>query len=126
MDPVQDQSLPADRTGFSIVRSSGRIHALIGDELDVYWISRLGSELAGAIEYGSGEELVVDLRETVFIDSSALRFLLELERRSKGDGFDYTILIGDGQVRKLLETTGVMSKLPVRALDGEHPFPSSA
>ena len=51
--------------------------------------------------------VVIDLSGLTFIDSSGLRMILELESQSRRDGFDLSFIRGQGQVRDVLELTGV-------------------
>jgi anti-anti-sigma factor len=61
------------------------------------------AQLAG----GGTRELVIDLTGLTFIDSSAIRALLDARRRASEDSLDlYMTLPPGGQVRKVLDLTG--------------------
>lgn len=51
--------------------------------------------------------LVIDLAGLTFIDSSAIRALLDAHRRASEDGFErHVTLPPEGQVRRVLDLTG--------------------
>ena len=80
-------------------------------EFDLACRERYEAEVARIGENGV-RELVIDLAGLTFLDSSAIRMLLQTRRSSDGDGFDlFVILPEDGQVRKVLDLTGVVSAL---------------
>jgi anti-anti-sigma factor len=57
-------------------------------------------------------ELVIDLSGLTFLDSSGIRMLLGTRRSADQDGFDLFVTPPEnGQVRKVLELTGVESIL---------------
>jgi anti-anti-sigma factor len=51
--------------------------------------------------------IVLDLRALTFIDSSGLRLLLRLDAQARADGVAFSIIAGDGPVRRLLELTSL-------------------
>jgi len=60
------------------------------------------------------DHLVVDLRHAEFIDSTGLKQLLELEARSRQDGFRLWVVASSHEtVRRVLRTTGVDRMLPL-------------
>ena len=50
-------------------------------------------------------QVVLDLRELTFIDSSGLSLLLRLDAEARANGFSFAITEGDGPVRRLLQLT---------------------
>jgi anti-sigma B factor antagonist len=98
----------------SIVRVSG--------EFDMSAAEHLRDRLS-FVDPGDAAELVLDLRETTFIDSSGVGVIVELWNQSREDGFDFSVLPADG-VRQLLELTGLTGSLPiienVPSSDGSH------
>jgi anti-anti-sigma factor len=55
----------------------------------------------------SARTLVIDLTELTFIDSSAIRALLDARARVSGDSLDLRFALpAGGQVRKVLDLTG--------------------
>ena len=60
------------------------------------------------------EEIVVDLAELCFIDSHGLRLLIGAWTRSRQAGHRFRVALGDaGQVRRVIEATGLHQVLPI-------------
>jgi anti-sigma B factor antagonist len=57
--------------------------------------------------------VVVDLTECDFIDSSGLRVLLAGAMRAESEGGRLVLVAPEPNIRRVLELTGVESKLPV-------------
>jgi anti-anti-sigma factor len=60
----------------------------------------------------SGEDLVLDLREVGFMDTSGLRYVLELVDRSSRGGFALRLVRGPTAVQRVFEVSGVEPRLP--------------
>jgi anti-sigma B factor antagonist len=56
---------------------------------------------------------LLDLRGLEFIDSTGLRMLVQIDTKARQDGFDFALLCGDGQVRRVLRETGLDGMLPL-------------
>jgi anti-sigma B factor antagonist len=67
----------------------------------------------GRVLDGHTDRFVLDLRGLEFIDSTGLRMLVQINNRSEGDGFDFTLLCRDGKVREVLRLTGLDGVLPL-------------
>jgi anti-anti-sigma factor len=81
--------------------------ALVGEH-DAYSAQRLESELALLID--SGRRIVVDLRDTVFIDSTTLSVLLVARRRAEQASLGFALVLHERdytQVHQLLDLTGL-------------------
>jgi anti-sigma B factor antagonist len=72
------------------------------------------------------EALVLDLRGLTFMDSTGLRVLVSVQNLASKDGFDYTVLCGDGLVRRVLHETGLDGVLPLVNPEGAVPPSDSA
>jgi len=59
-----------------------------------------------------GEDLVLDLREVGFMDTSGLRYVLELNERAARDGFDLRVVRGPRAVQRVFEVSGLEPRLP--------------
>ena len=59
-----------------------------------------------------GEDLVLDLREVGFMDTSGLRYVLELNERASRDGFDLRVVKGPRAVQRVFEVSGLEPRLP--------------
>jgi anti-sigma B factor antagonist len=51
--------------------------------------------------------VVLDLRGLTFIDSSGLRWIIDLWKRSQDDGFDLTIVRGSPSIARVFELAGL-------------------
>jgi anti-anti-sigma factor len=81
--------------------------ALVGEH-DAYSAWRLDQELTVLLD--KGRRIVVDLRETAFIDSTTLSVLLGARRRAKQSSLGFALLLPDRhhtQVHQILELTGL-------------------
>lgn len=65
--------------------------------------------------------MVLDLRGLTFIDSSGLRSIIDLWRRSQEDGFDLTIVRGRPSIAQIFELVGLDGVLPT--VDDHSPLP---
>lgn len=77
-------------------------------------------ELRSALDEQT-KTLVLDLGALNFIDSTGLRMLVSLEAGSRQDGFDFTVLCGEGEVRRVLRLSGVDALLPLISPSGRVP-----
>lgn len=87
--------------------------ALVGEH-DAYSAGRLEGELAVLLD--EGLRVVVDLRETEFIDSSTLGTLLAARRGAEHAGLGFTVVLPQGnytQVNQLLDLTGLASAFAI-------------
>lgn len=73
-------------------------------ELDLGTVPALEREVQELRERGV-KQIVLDLREITFMDSSGLSLLLRLDAEARSNGFSFAIVEGDGPVRRLLELT---------------------
>ena len=80
-------------------------------ELDVASSAALEDELS---RVGS-PAVILDLRELEFIDSTALGILVKTHQRMREAGEQLAVIEGDGQVKRLLELTGLDQQLTIVA-----------
>ena len=69
-------------------------------------------------EGGSGlgfRRIALDLRDVTFLDSSGVRLVLELLESSRAAGWQFAVIEGPAAVQRILEVTGVQSRLPLIA-----------
>jgi anti-sigma B factor antagonist len=62
-------------------------------------------------EQGGPAQIVVDLREVTFMDSSGLRVLLTAHRRARDEERDFAIVKGSDAVARLFDVTGLTDRL---------------
>jgi anti-anti-sigma factor len=87
--------------------------ALVGEH-DTYSAGRLEGELGVLVE--EGVRIVVDLRDTEFIDSTTLATLLAARRRAEKADLGFTFVLPKRnytEVNQLLEVTGLGSTLAI-------------
>jgi anti-anti-sigma factor len=88
----------------------GAVHVVrVSGEFDISACGRFRD----ASEHPEAELLVVDLRETTFLDSSALSELIRLHRRTDGWGSRLAILRPRGQADRIFKLTGIDGHLPL-------------
>jgi anti-sigma B factor antagonist len=99
---------PIDFQAFRVIaRPDGDgVRLLARGELDLGTVPAVEREVEELCARGV-REIVLDLHELAFIDSSGLNLLLRLNARSRADGFRFAIVEGDGPVRRLLELTNL-------------------
>lgn len=95
------EQLPA---GGGLVRISG--------ELDLATVSQLERIVDGT---SLNAPLVIDLSECSFLDSSAVRTLLETGTKAEQAGGHLSLVAPDQAIRRILEIAGVDTVLPVHA-----------
>jgi anti-anti-sigma factor len=85
---------------------------VIGGELDL----ASGPEFEQALEEiarSPVEQLVIDLRELDFMDSTGLSIIVKVHQRFDDDGREVCLVRGPAQVQRLLDLTGVADRLRV-------------
>jgi anti-anti-sigma factor len=103
-----------DPTGFSISTSAhgNRMVVLVRGELDLATAPDLDEVVNEGLD--AGREVVVDLRELVFMDSSGLRVLVRAHARVNGDNrFSIVRPPPGGPIAKILAIAGIDSQLNV-------------
>ena len=63
-------------------------------------------------ELNQGDALVLDLRGVAFMDTSGLRYVLELAQRSAREEFALRVVRGPRAVQRVFEISGVEGRLP--------------
>jgi anti-sigma B factor antagonist len=99
-------------TGFSITTSErgGRVIVLIRGELDLATAPELETAIGESVD--AGHDVVVDLRELEFMDSSGLRVLVSAHKRAQsGPRFQIVRPPAGGPVAKILGIAGVEGEL---------------
>ena len=86
--------------------------ALVGEH-DAYSSERLENEFGVLLEEGRG--IVVDLRDTSFIDSTTLSVLLGARRRAEQSSLGFVLTLPDEhtQVHHILDLTGLGSSFAI-------------
>jgi anti-sigma B factor antagonist len=90
-------------------RVGTRIELSLAGELDLVSAPQLESELT-AVESPEAGEVLIDLAEVQFIDSTGLRVLLGAAKRADASGQKLLVRHVRGQARRLFEIAGVMGQ----------------
>lgn len=91
-------------------------------DVDLATVGRLREQVDELI--GAGFlRVVLDLRGVTFLDSTGLRLVLELYRRSRADGWDLLIIEGPADVQRVFDVTGLRPLLPLAEADGGEAAP---
>ncbi|MBA2337973.1 MAG: STAS domain-containing protein [Acidimicrobiia bacterium] len=80
-------------------------------EIDLATVPDVEQGLAEAID--SGGDVILDLSEVGFMDSTGLRAILAAEKRLAADGHRLALVVTDGPVHRLLEVTALESHFPL-------------
>jgi anti-sigma B factor antagonist len=96
----------------------------LAGEFDLGCEERFQAELDSALD-GHVGTFLLDLRDLTFIDSTGLEMLLQIDALARSDGFDFAVLCGNGQVRRVFEQTGLDGVLPLIDHPGQVPASGS-
>jgi anti-anti-sigma factor len=103
----------------------GVVVSLFG-ELDLATVDQLQHELDRLAVAGRMCELVIDLRELDFLDSTGLRLLLQLHSHCQADGCSLGLVPGGRPIQKLFAVTGTDAHFAfIAPPDGEVPRAAS-
>jgi anti-anti-sigma factor len=92
-------------------RDARRARLVLGGELDMN--ARFQAEQAlDRLLASPVEQLVVDLGEVTFVDSTGMGLLLEVHDRARSEGFRLRLLPGPDEVHRVFELAGVADVLP--------------
>ena len=81
-------------------------------DLDLDTAHRVESALTGLREEGYGD-LVLDLRELTFMDSTGLRLVIRWHTAARDEGFGFAIVPGPEVVQRVFKLTGMDSQVTV-------------
>jgi anti-sigma B factor antagonist len=109
--PVQFELAKHRKARLSILELRG--------ELDILTAPRLATELHAIVRRTHGD-LVIDLREAVFIDSAGLYVLLNVHRRLDRAGRKLTVVCDEGPVKRVIELARLDETLGVTTSIDEH------
>jgi anti-sigma B factor antagonist len=85
------------------VRHGDTVLVVASGEIDVSSADRLRAELLGLFD--SCRQLVLDLRAVVFIESSGLHCILDVDKESRAASVEFALVPGPPQVQRLFELT---------------------
>jgi stage II sporulation protein AA (anti-sigma F factor antagonist) len=95
----------------SAERDVRKARLVLGGDLDMS--ARFQAEQAlDALLSEPVEQLVVDLGEVTFVDSTGMGLVLEVHDRARTEGFRLRLLRGPAEVQRVFELAGVADLLP--------------
>jgi anti-anti-sigma factor len=95
----------------SAERDARKARLVLGGDLDM--AARFQAEQAlDALLAEPVEQLVVDLGEVTFVDSTGMGMVLEVHDRARTEGFKLRLLRGPKDVQRVFELAGVADVLP--------------
>jgi anti-anti-sigma factor len=92
-------------------RRGGAVLLKMTGELDIATVPQAERAIEDALAAGS-EQLIVDLRELAFIDSSGLRLFIVVADRAQENGWELTIVRPPEPARTVFRLTGAEGNLP--------------
>lgn len=93
-----------------IEEEPGTAHVLLEGELDIATTPRAEADLR-RLEGEGVSVIVLDLRGLTFMDSTGLRLLVAADARARESGRRLAIVRGPGPVHRVLEITGLHTRL---------------
>jgi anti-sigma B factor antagonist len=87
--------------------------ALTG-EVDLYTAPEFKQQLLDVIAQGASQ-VIVDLTDTTFIDSTTLGVLVGGDKRLRPNGGELSIVCSDRNITKIFEITGLSRRFPIHA-----------
>jgi anti-sigma B factor antagonist len=103
-----------DAADFIVVSPAGSWVCVVAarGEIDIYTGPALRDVLKDALASGSGE-VVIDMADVSFIDSSGLSVIIGAHKRAEDSGIDLVLRNPTARVVRLLELTGLNRVLTV-------------
>jgi anti-sigma B factor antagonist len=81
-------------------------------ELDIATVGDVEAPLA-ELEDAGFAEVLLDLRETTFLDSTGVHLLVRHAHAARENGHRFGIVAQDGPVLRVLELTGLLREIPL-------------
>lgn len=91
-------------------RTGGSVHLRLSGELDAFSSDLLTRSMQAEEQQGC-DEVIVDLENLLFIDSTGLRTLIEAASRAQGGGWTISVVNARGKVRLVFDLTDMDSVL---------------
>ena len=94
-----------------VARERGGVRVCPVGELDTATIEELRQRIDEAMATGAAR-LILDLRETTFLDSTGLRLAVEADTRAAEAGTEFSIIPGTAAVQRAFDVAGLTQLLP--------------
>ncbi len=108
--PREEQFPRPPELRIRVTVSRDRHTIYLAGELDVASAPELKAVLGGIVLDAS--EVVIDLDDLTFIDSTGLTCILECQESCRRSHTDFLLTPGTGQARRLFDITGLLDRLP--------------
>ncbi|MEA2391614.1 MAG: anti-sigma factor antagonist, partial [Solirubrobacteraceae bacterium] len=95
----------------STERSDGAVRVRLTGELDIGTAGQAEEQIREVEGDEGAAELILDLEALTFMDSTGLRMLVAADARARETGRTLTIVRGPDAVQRVIELTGLESKL---------------
>jgi len=97
-------------------RASVYVHPV--GELDLATVPTVEAQLNELWSLGF-TRIALDLRDVRFLDSTALRLVVDWTANASADGFAFGVIPGPPEVRRLFDLAGVSDRVTVWSADGQ-------
>ena len=94
-----------------VERDGGSVRISPVGEVDAATIGRLRESFDEATAIGASR-LVLDLRETTFLDSTGLHFAVDVDAWATKNGTEFAIVAGPPAVQRTFNVAGLSDRLP--------------
>jgi anti-sigma B factor antagonist len=94
-----------------VQRSPGEVRVCPIGEVDVATVGRLREQLEEVMAAGRSR-LILDLRQTTFIDSAGLHAAVHVNRAAAANGTEFALFAGPPAVQRTFAVTGLCEQLP--------------
>jgi anti-anti-sigma factor len=111
---------PEPSLKISAYEEPGRYVLILGGELDLEGVPAFEAAAARICEMGA-EDLLVDISDVSFIDSTGLRAILEVKASCEERSCEFSMTHGRENVDHLFELTRLIDRLTFRARRREQP-----
>jgi anti-anti-sigma factor len=108
----ESSSLPPELFSCDAGRNGSSAWVRPAGDLDLDTVHRVESALAELREQGCGN-LVLDLRDLTFMDSTGLRLVIRWHTAARDEGFQFAIVPGPDVVQRVFRLTGMDAHVPV-------------
>jgi anti-sigma B factor antagonist len=97
-------SLALPLLAVSAIPDRDRVRVLVAGEVDLCTVGGLRVQIADLFDVG-WRNVLVDLREVTFMDTSGVHVLLDADARARAEGVRLVAILEPGPVRELLRIT---------------------
>ena len=108
-----EQTVPDDALSIRAYEESDRHVLVLSGELDLASVGRFMDAAHQLCELGA-REILVDITEVEFIDSSGLRSILAAKAECEERSCRFSMTHGTGQAERVFELTRLIDRLPFR------------